>query len=322
MRTIEFRNPERIAMSCPAPFPNDFAGAGIRSAPDAPTLPRWKTERSERWKDEWGNTWERVDTRVSGEVVEGAITDWSQLESYRMPNLDDERRFTGAEEIFAKNPDKYRIGWLPGFPFSIGRNIRKLEFFLEDLVAHPDEIRELCNRIADLLDRIIRIYARLGADGVMFCEDWGCQDRLMISPRMWRTFFRPYFERLGGLTKQLGIHLLMHSCGYVYDIIPDLVECGVRVLQFDQPRLHGIERLSKNFGGKVAFWCPVDIQTTLQTGDREKIRADAKLMIEKLGCFGGGFIGGYYGSNEGIGAHPDWQKWACEAFLEYGTYRK
>jgi hypothetical protein len=111
----------------------------------------------------------------------------------------------------------------------------------------------------------------------------------------------------------------MHSCGYILDIVPDLVEVGVDVLQLDQPRLLGVDRLAE-CSGRVAFWCPVDIQATLPTGDLGKIEADALELIQRLGGKGGGFIAGYYGGYEAIGLDPAWQDAACRAFVRHGSY--
>jgi hypothetical protein len=47
------------------------------------------------------------------------------------------------------------------------------------------------------------------------------------------------------------------------------VEAGCDVLQLDQPTLMGIEWLGKNYGGKICFWNPVDIQTTIGSGQPE-----------------------------------------------------
>jgi hypothetical protein len=66
------------------------------------------------------------------------------------------------------------------------------------------------------------------------------------------------------------------------------------------------------------FWCPVDIQTTLQTRDKDRIRAAARDYVEKLGSYGGGFVAGYYGSNEALGLEPEYQAAACEAFMQSG----
>jgi uroporphyrinogen-III decarboxylase len=165
----------------------------------------------------------------------------------------------------------------------------------------------------------VRRLAQAGADGVFFCEDWGTQDRLLVSPALWRDLFKPGFHDIVAEARRLGVSVWMHSCGCITDIIEDLIEVGIAVLQFDQPALHGIEDLSRRFGGRVAFWTPVDIQRTLQTGDRAAIRGEAKLLCEKLGSFGGGFIAKNYGDLHGIGVPDEWHQWAYEAFLEFGA---
>ena len=113
----------------------------------------------------------------------------------------------------------------------------------------------------------------------------------------------------------------MHSCGKTTVIIPDLIEAGIDLLQFDQPQLHGLDQLAR-FHGQITFWCPVDIQKTLQTQDAAKIEADARAMVELLGGPEGGFIAGYYGGNEAIGLDPKVQDVACRAFSKYGDYRQ
>ena len=174
---------------------------------------------------------------------------------------------------------------------------------------------------AELL-KSVDCWAKVGADGIFFPEDWGTQDRLMVSPAMWREIFKPEFRAVCGRIRDYGMSAWMHSCGKMTAVIPDLIECGLNVLQFDQFRLHGIEHLGKEFGGKITFMGPVDIQRTLQTRDARLIEEEARLLIQCLWCNGGGFIAGYYGSNQGIGLTLDVQDIACKAFTKYGTFRK
>jgi uroporphyrinogen-III decarboxylase len=190
-----------------------------------------------------------------------------------------------------------------------------------DLLLEQDKIVTLLRRIEDLLADTIVQYAAAGADAVMFPEDWGTQKGLMIRPDTWRKVFKPGFRRLCQVAHEHGIKVFMHSCGKTTVIIPDLIEAGIDVLQFDQPQLHGLENLAA-FHGQITFWCPVDIQTTLQTEDTAQIEADAQEMIERLGGPEGGFIAGYYGGNEAIGLDPKWQDIACQAFTRYGDYRQ
>ena len=189
-----------------------------------------------------------------------------------------------------------------------------------DLLLEPEKIGYLIDRIDDLLIEMMLGYAKAGADAVFFCEDWGTQTSLFIRPDLWREIFKPRFVRLCGAAHELGLRIFMHSCGRMTVIIPDLIEAGIDVLQFDQPRIHGLGTLSQ-FSDQVTFWCPVDIQTTLPTRDPALIEAEAKEMIEKLGGNGGGFIAGYYGGYEGIGLEPKWQDIACRAFMAHGRYQ-
>jgi uroporphyrinogen decarboxylase len=315
--TLTFAGPPRIGMTLPEPYPNDLLSAGRRRCENEPLEPRRGEMR--RWRDEWGVTWASLTDYDMGEVVEPAIGDWSDLDRYQPPDLGRRADYAQAAERFAADAEHFRAGGLPGFVFNVARKLRRLDNYLCDLMLEPANVRRLNDLVRAELLKAIDCWAAAGADAVLFCEDWGTQDRLMISPAMWREVFQPEFRLLAGRAREHGLYVLMHSCGKITDVIGDLIDCGVHCLQFDQPRLHGIETLSRLFGGRVTFWCPVDIQKTLQTRDRGQIRDEAKLLVEKLGGFGGGFVAGYYGGNEAIGLTPDVQDIACKAFVEFGS---
>jgi hypothetical protein len=112
----------------------------------------------------------------------------------------------------------------------------------------------------------------------------------------------------------------MHSCGEISAIVPGLIDAGIDVLQFDQPDLHGMDTLAAyQENAKITFWCPVDIQTTLQTQNEGLIREKAREMLDKLWNGRGGFIAGYYGDNASIGLDPKWQEFACDEFVKRGS---
>jgi len=314
---LDFRFPPRVGMALPSPYANDMLFAGRKGRPRQELQPQGGELR--RWRDEWNVTWASLTEFDKGEVVAPAIADWSELADYRPPDLGRAEDYAGATEAFAADGEMFRISYLPGFTFNVARKLRKLDNYLCDLMLERDNVLKLNGIVREELLKGIDCIADAGADAIMFGEDWGTQDRLMIAPEMWRELFRPEFEELASKAHQRGLYVVMHSCGKMTDIIEDLIECGIDCLQFDQPRLHGINVLSDRFGGRISFWCPVDIQTTLQTRDAEAIRRDAQIMIEKLGGFGGGFIAGYYNGNEAIGLSPDVQDIACKAFTELGT---
>jgi len=320
---LEFQNPPRIGLDLRAPFPTDLHWVGrkpnrVEEVELAPVGGEFR-----RWKDNWGNIWAKVSSldMDKGEVVEGAITDWSQLDTYTPPSLGLADEYAHIPVERAAHPDKFVIGGMPGFVFNCARYIRKLENYLCDLVVERENVDRLNALVARELLAMIDRYGEAGCDAVMFPEDWGTQDRVMISPTMFREIFKPYFVMLCGRAHSHGMKVFMHSCGKITEIIDDLIDAGVDLLQFDQPTLHGIETLGRRFGGRITFWTSVDIQRTLQTKDAALIRAEAKLLVNSLGRFGGGYIAGRYPADEAIGLPRETQDIACEAFLEYGTFR-
>ena len=323
IRTLEFQSPDRIAMGLPEPYPNDFCWGAAAADPACPGT-EWELQPDGSWLmlDEWGNTWKRLESISKGEVSKGALQTWEAMKTHTWPDYSLAARYEPARKTFAENPTKFKVMGMPGFPFAVARYMRRMEQFLADLLLDEENVVQLLLKVEGILSDSIRGAASAGADAVMFAEDWGTQNKLLVHPRTWRKIFKPGFRRLCALAHDRKLYVFMHSCGYIYEVVPDIVESGVDVLQLDQPQLMGVSRLADEFGGKVTFWSPVDIQNTLQTRDTAKIEADARLMVERLGTGGrGGFIAGCYGSNESIGLEPKWQDIACKAFVKYGSKR-
>ena len=314
-RTLGYSGPERVARSFGE---SDFCGAGYSVQTQATG---WAEVGGGRWerRDEWGNTWARVDATSKGEVAKGVLEDWSMLDSLQFPDFSRPESYARVAQVREQNPDKWLIGHMPGFAFNIARMLRRFEQYLADLLLERDHLRRLHDRLDAILADMIRNYAAAGVDSVMFVEDWGTQDRTLINPDLWREEFFPRFQQLCGLAHGLGIKVFMHSCGQITAIVPGLMEAGIDLLQFDQPDLHGTDTLaSHQQRGKITFWCPVDIQKTLQQRDEGVIRAKVREMLDKLWQGRGGFIAGYYGDNASIGLDPKWQEIACEEFVKLG----
>ena len=80
----------------------------------------------------------------------------------------------------------------------------------------------------------------------------------------------------------------------------------------------GVENLSKLFGGKICFWCPVDIQNTMVKGSVEDIRNYAKKLIDSFGKYRGGFIAKSYPSPKAVEHSKEKIKAMAETFVSYG----
>jgi len=314
-RTLEFNEPERVGRSF---YDSDFVSCGHKVKTYAT---EWKHVGGNRWEriDEWGNTWARLDATSKGEVVQSVLLEVEDIDSYEIPDFSNYEDYIAAEQKAANNPTKWVIGSMPGFTFNIARKMFKLENYLCNLLLEPEYIRKLHDKIDEQLIYMIRNYSKAGVDSIMFPEDWGTQTQTLISPKLWFEEFFPRFQRLCAEAHKNGVKVFMHSCGAIGEIIPGLIEAGVDLLQFDQPTLHGIDKLaSYQEKYKITFWCPVDIQRTLQTKDENIIRAEARELLDKLWKGRGGFVAGYYSDNASIGLEPIWQEHACDEFIKRG----
>ena len=317
LANIEFRCEERIGLNFSSEEEgrvDDFVGAEC-AHPFEPE--RWVEGNVEYSTDMWGNTWHRiVDMSSGGEVHKPVLEDWGSLDDLELPDLDNPAYYEEARRLGASDTDRFRVGWM-GWTFSICRYMRKMEVYFMDLCEARDRIDVLHDRVTTLLGGQVDRYGEAGLDAVMFCEDLGVQDRLLIGPPTWREIFRPLYERLTGRAHAHGMKVIQHSCGYNWDLVDDLCEAGIDCLQFDQPAVYDQPALAAKLRGHgVGLFSPCDIQKVLPTGDRELIEREARRLVE---TFRGGFIAKNYPDLHGIGVRPEWDRWAYDEFLRAGA---
>jgi uroporphyrinogen decarboxylase len=124
----------------------------------------------------------------------------------------------------------------------------------EDFYLYPDEVDRLLGALTDYYVELVGEWGRLGdMDAVFVTDDFGTQTSLMISPRMWRTFFQARYRRICDEAHRHGMQLIFHSCGNVFGIIGDLIDCGIDVLDPLQPEAMDLAKVAREYGGKVAF---------------------------------------------------------------------
>jgi hypothetical protein len=84
----------------------------------------------------------------------------------------------------------------------------------------------------------------------------------------------------------------------------------------DQQENMGLELLNERFGGRITFWCPVDIQNTMCTGSEQEIRNYCHRLTESLGRPAGGFIAKWYGDPRGAGHTDEAIEAMCSEFVK------
>jgi hypothetical protein len=305
-RTIRFENPTRLPFDFPEPYGSDFYWTGLSPSPD--DRPR------QGGYDEWGALWHTFGFSHLGEVKEYPLKDWADFPRLSVPDIHAPQRWACLEDLRQKAGDKFILA--NGISiYERVHFIRGLQDTWADIYDHPDELGALIDILVEMNLAAIAKYAAAGADGFIFCDDWGLQNRLMISPKAWRAIWKPRYARIYQAAHAAGLLTFLHSCGYIVEILDDLIEIGLDVIHMDQQENMGLELLGSRFGGRLTFFSPVDIQMTLARGDVEEIRAYARKMVSLLGRPNGGFIPRWYSDPKGAGHSPEAVTAMCEEFL-------
>jgi uroporphyrinogen decarboxylase len=158
------------------------------------------------------------------------------------------------------------------------------------------------------------------ADMFMMGDDVGGQRGPLLSPDMWRRYFKDGFRTYCDIAHKYGLKVMYHSCGDVYALIPDFIDCGLDMLQSLQPQATNmdIKRLKQEFGKDLSFQGGMDIQQVLPLGTPDDVRQMVKYAADNAKP-GGGF---FFGTSHNIQADTDMQNVVAlfEAYHEYGVY--
>ena len=309
-KSIHFQNPDQI----PILFINqDFEKADMLITD---VVTHWGGNKKNT--SEWGFIWEKHDGTM-GQPKDPLANDWDSIPTLKIPNPNDPTRFARSEEIMKKYGDKYYVASLALSGFTIMTFLRGFAATLEGLYVEREKVENLADIVFGFEEQVIKLCKGRGFGAVAFYDDWGTQSGLIISPEMWRDFFKPRYKKQFDLVHENGMDVYFHCCGQISDIIPDLIEIGVDILNLGQPNVFDLKELGRNFSGKTCFLCPISYQTTSLSGTKEEIYAAAKELITNLGTPNGGFIG-YVEEYASIGLSDENYNHCINAFRKYGQY--
>ena len=266
--------------------------------------------------DAFGNILGRLEGKTKGECVRGVLQDgWEALDSYAFPSMDLEAFGAALRKSAMGGEGKYLMGWVPASIFSILRDARLMSNALMDTIEEPERVEEFLLRLFEFNVPMLDTLAACGCDGIGIADDFGTQIAPFISPRSFGEIFQPAYARLADACHERGIDLIVHSCGMVYPLVDMWVEAGVNAFQFDQPELTGSRVWAEQYGDRAAFYCPVDIQKVLSTGDRAYIEKTARDMCDVFRRHGGHLICKDYPTYHDIGVDTQWARWAEDVIV-------
>jgi uroporphyrinogen decarboxylase len=212
----------------------------------------------------------------------------AELSGYCFPSAEDPKRFAGLDEAFELRRDRFLIAVI-GDLWERAGFMRGLEKLCLDVLENPRFVEELLDGIKEYVLRTLERLVRWRPDGVFLSDDYGTQGGLLISPRHWRRLVKPRLREICEAAKRHGLVVMLHTCGNVVEIVPDLIEVGVDILHPIQPETMDIVELKRQFGDELTFCGGIGTQHLLPRGTPTRIRETVKKTLDVM-AKGGGYI--------------------------------
>jgi hypothetical protein len=241
-------------------------------------------------------------------IVEEQLDPLDNCEEFGVLSDEDIAYFKSHVEDYYNNTDYGIYLTIPGVAFGDialvpapwmkhPKGIRDVEEWYVSTVLRVDYVCKVFERQCEIgLKNIEKLANALGDKvQVVFVSgtDFGTQRGPFISPQAYRDLYKPFQKAINDKIHELtNWKIFIHSCGSVYQLIPDFIDAGFDVLNPVQCSAAEMEpqRLKDEFGDQLVFWGGgVDTQKTLPFGTPKEVYSEVRNRIEIFNQ-NGGFI--------------------------------
>lgn len=189
------------------------------------------------------------------------------------------------------------IALVPATWMKYPKGIRGIEEWYLATLAYPEYITKIFEKQCEIALKNIELLAKAVGNYVQVVfvsgTDFGTQNGLFSSLETYRDLYKPFQKAVNDKIHELtNWKVFIHSCGAIYDLIPDLIEARFDILNPVQISAHGMDpvRLKKEFGEDIVFWGGgIDTQRTLPFGTPEEVYRETRRNIDIFSP-GGGFV--------------------------------
>jgi len=216
--------------------------------------------------------------------------------------------FREKAQWFAERPDCGSILIIPGTAFGDialvpapflkhPKGIRDIAEWYISTKTRRDYVRQIFERQCEFglknLETLIGLFGDRIQVALITGTDFGTQRGPFISVEAYRDLFKPFHRRINDfIHRRSRWKTFIHSCGSVFQLIPDFIEAGFDVLNPVQCSAAEMDapRLKREFGQDLVFWGGgVDTQKTLPFGTPAEVYREVRERVDVFNQ-GGGFI--------------------------------
>ncbi len=195
-----------------------------------------------------------------------------------------------------RNTDKALLLGIGCNLFEWGSFMRRMDNFLVDLLLEPNQVHTFLDALMEShMSTLVKTCDAVGdlVDIIKFGDDLGTTNGPFIPVEMYQEFFKPRHKMLCDYVKaNSSMHPMLHSCGGIYELIPELIEAGFEILNPVQINAVNMEpeRLKNEFGKDITFWgggC--DTKSILNHATPQQVKDHVKYNLEVF-TVGGGYV--------------------------------
>jgi uroporphyrinogen decarboxylase len=253
------------------------------------------------YRDQWGMTYIKPETSFYYDLYKSPLAgeiSISDIMSYPWPEPNDPGFTRGLRERVKKlrsETDCALVLNLSLWILQCSQGVRGYEDWFVDLIREPKLIECMIDNMTEsMLGPIELVTDEVGdlIDVVTVSDDIGHQDRLCMSPKTYRSIFKPrHAKMMDAIKSRTDAPIVWHSCGSVFTVLDDLIEIGIDGLNPVQTTAKNMEpeRLKGIYGDKLVFWGGIDTMHVLNQGTKEDVYGEVKYKINSLAS-GGGYI--------------------------------
>ena len=223
----------------------------------------WTEVEPDVWEDQFGVRWDRSIDKDIGNVCNQLVTR-ETLARYPFPDPNDPSRYAPYPEVLSRNGDRFVLVNFGFTLFERAWTLAGMENLLMAMVDDKAFVHDLLDRILDFNLGVIEKACSFDIDAMMFGDDWGMQNGLIMGPKAWGEFIKPRIQKMYELVRSKGKLVFIHCCGKVDHLFPELIECGVDAFNPFQPEVMDVFEVKKRYGDRLSFFGGISVQKTLQ----------------------------------------------------------
>jgi len=235
-----------------------------------------------------------IDHSTTPELIEYPVkspADWQEAKRRLEPSYTRMNWLTLKSGYDRARAENRFVAYRSAMSYDQCQNYIRTDELLPLLITDPDWVRDIVETIADMVIGMYQVIVKEGYefDAAFLSGDLGYRKAPFFSPRTYQQIFKPVDRRIFDFFHAQGIPVIMHSCGNVRPLIPDLIDAGLDCLQALEVKAGmDLVELKREYGRDLAFMGGIDVRA-MSDPDPQVIEREIATKIPAARA-GGGYI--------------------------------